>query len=299
MLITGGRGGIGRSITEVVAARADVRVVTLGRSKPMQADDQENVHHEVGDVADSAFVSDLLGRHAITHIVHAAGVRTRDCEKDPRLAFEGNVLSTERLLQAATRHVGLVKFLHLSTAAVYGRTEEPVDEAAALSAGWAYATSKAASELVLAPDPLKPRSFATVILRPGFVLSPWSQGLLAALVDEAMRSDHVTGILPDRFPLHWAPDLARTVDRLLEADTGTHCVLHPPACNTGTDEFARCLKEAAKRRGRSPSINIQPDRDAPFPAGLVDDAFRKLVGSFELTPLLDMLEKRLSAFGVH
>ena len=295
LLITGGRGGIGRSMAEVVSKREGTRVITLGRSAPPAGSEQENIRHVVGDVTDASFLDDLLQRHAITHIVHAAGVRTRDCERDPRLALEGTVLGTERLLEAATRCASVEKFVHFSTAAVYGRTEGPTDETAPLAAGSNYAISKAASELVLAPDLRKPRSFATVILRPGFVLGPSSQGSLAALVDEVMRSDHVTGTLPDRFPLHWAPDLARAVDRLLQTDTGPHRVLHPPACSTGADEFARCLQAAVERRGRKPSIDIRPDLHAPFPAGLVDDAFRDIIGPFELTPLTEMIEKRLSA----
>ena len=294
LLISGGRGGIGRSIAEVVSAREGARVVTLGRSEPTEASAQKNICHEIGDVTDASFLGDLLARHAITHIVHAAGVRTRDCERDPRLAFEGNVLGTERLLDAATRCVSVVKFIHFSTAAVYGRTEVAVDETAPLAAGSVYAISKAASELVLAPDPRKPRSFATVILRPGFVLGPSSQGSLAALVDEAVRSDRVTGVLPDRFPLHWAPDLARAVDRLLHADTGPHCVLHPPVEAVKLENLVLALQESVGKRGRTPVIELHPDPHAPFPAELVDDVFREHVGPFNLRRLPDMIEQRLS-----
>jgi nucleoside-diphosphate-sugar epimerase len=297
VLITGGRGGIGRSIVEVLSARSDARVVTLGRSKPEEGVEKENVCHEVGDVHDEFFMDEVFAQHAITHVVHGAGVRTRDCERDPRLAFEGNVLSTERLLHTASRHSSVEKFIHLSTAAVYGRKEEPVDEAAALAARSAYAISKAAAELLLARGPEEPRSFATLILRPGFVLGPWSQGSLAALVDVAMRSDRVTGTFPDRFPLHWAPDLARTVDCLLEADTGAHLVLHPPAHAVRLEDLVHTLAEAVKRRGRNPVFDVRADPQAPFPTHLVCDAFRNLAGPFGLTPLADMIEKRLSAPG--
>lgn len=295
LLITGGRGGIGRSITEVVSAREGTRVITLGRSVPSAGSDDRNVCHEVGDVTDAPFLEDLLQRHEITHIVHAAGVRTRDCERNPRLAFEGNVLGIKRLLDAAMRCPSVRKFVHLSTAAVYGRTEEPVDETAPLAAGSNYAISKAASELVLAPNPQKPRSFATVILRPGFVLGPSSQGSLDSLVDEAMRSDHVTGTLPDRFPLHWAPDLAHAVDRLLHADIGPHRVLHPPALAVRLEELVGALQEVVGKRGRTPVFDLHAHANAPFPAALLDDAFRQLAGPFDITSLTGMIEKRLFA----
>lgn len=277
-----------------MSEQAGTRVITLGRSQPPADTERENVCHEVGDVTDASFLDDLFRRHCITHIVHAAGVRTRECENNPRLAFEGNVLGTERLLRSAERCASVLKFIHFSTAAIYGRRGECLDETAQVAAGSVYAISKAASELVLPPSPDRPRSFATINLRPGFVLAPAGEGSLASLIRTAARSGHVTGTLPEHFPLHWAPDLAETVARLLERDTGRHRVLHPPGCNTGAEEFARCLKEAVERRGRQPLIEIQADPDAPFPAGLVDRACRDLIGPMELTPLSDMIDRFLS-----
>lgn len=296
VLITGGRGGLGRCLAETLGSEgAGVNVVTLGRSAPATFSEGDTLRHEVGDVTDAGDLDELLARHGITHVVHAAGARTRDCHADPRLAFESNVLGTSRMVEAASRHPGMVKIIHLSTAAVYGRRWECLNESAQVAAGSAYAITKAASELVLAPEPGWSRSFATVILRPGFVLAPAGQGSLASLIREAIRSERVTGTLPDRFPLHWAPDLARIVVQLLKSDTGPHLVLHPLCCNTGADEFAQCLKETVGRRGVSPRIDIQVDSQAPFPAGLVDNACRELVGRITLTPLAEMVEAMLPA----
>jgi UDP-glucose 4-epimerase len=62
-------------------------------------------------------------REACTHIdvvIHAAGMNSGDCEKNPRAALEFNGLATQRLVQASV--IAKVKtFVYLSTAHVYAR----------------------------------------------------------------------------------------------------------------------------------------------------------------------------------
>jgi len=294
VLITGGRGTIGRALAREWSGRKGARVVSLGRSKSGPGDSESDVvSHETGDISDARFLDEVLERHDITHIVHAAGARTRDCRENPRLAFEANVLGTESVFQAGLRRPAVRSFAHFSTAAVYGRTAGMVGEGDLVAPGSAYALSKAASELVLASAGARERPFSTVILRPGFVLAPGASGSLAGLISDAMTRELVRGSLPERFPLHWAPDLGKALVRLTEREGGRDRLLHPPVVDMRLVDFVETLKEAVRRRGREPIFQIDPDPHAPFPAALDDSAFQALAGPVATTPLAEMLEAML------
>jgi nucleoside-diphosphate-sugar epimerase len=73
-----------------------------------------------GDVTDSALVDDLISRS--DYVIHAAALAdVAGCARDPIAAIHANIIGTQTVLDAATRHCGtLQRLCFVSSASVYG-----------------------------------------------------------------------------------------------------------------------------------------------------------------------------------
>ena len=79
-------------------------------------------------------------------IVHAAGMNSGDCLKNPDLAFEFNGSKTGNLVKQAKR-AGVKKFIYLSTAHVYSsKLSGIINENTALTNSHVYPSSKVVGE---------------------------------------------------------------------------------------------------------------------------------------------------------
>ncbi|MEM7385184.1 MAG: NAD(P)-dependent oxidoreductase, partial [Verrucomicrobiota bacterium] len=193
LLITGGLGYLGYEVLHAASrARPGEPIVALGRGPlPSGISLPEDVVYERGSILDEAFFGQVLKRHKVKEIVHAAGARTSECAADPHQAIESNVFGTDAVFRAARAWGMVEKIIFVSSGAVYGKTTEPIDETATVSAGTPYAIAKAAAEMV-ARGHAEKAGFQTAIVRPGFVMGPSSSGTpkaskLNAVVGEAMN----------------------------------------------------------------------------------------------------------------
>ncbi len=73
----------------------------------------------VGDIRDTTLVRDTLREQQITRVVHLAALVGQPCEVDPVLAFEVNVIATQRLIEAAEA-AGVRRLVANSTKGVLG-----------------------------------------------------------------------------------------------------------------------------------------------------------------------------------
>lgn len=290
LLITGGLGGIGREICHALRGDESVRLVTLGRhavsaNEPLAV----NVRHERGSVLDGAFLQWVIERHGITYIIHAAGARTRECEADAQLAHEVNVIGTDRVFLAA-RAVGSVrKIIHFSSAAVYGRCMQSITEDQPTAPTTNYAITKAESETV-ARVHTAAAEFQTVILRPGFIIGPHTGGTLNRFIAEAVQGSAATLRFIEFFHLHWAPDLAAAIVRLLHCDWPQPCLtVHPPGCAVSIHDFIAAVGEAAAERGSMSQLSCLLDETTQLPARLDSTRFQQIFGHSPLTSLPAMI----------
>jgi nucleoside-diphosphate-sugar epimerase len=130
-LITGAHGFIGAWISKRLL-EADVKVVIFDRSADPQRllliMDQEQVSRVqlvTGDITDAGALSPLIERHAVTNLIHLAGLQVPTCRADPRLGALVNVIGTINVFEAARRAAGQInKVVYASSAAVFGITEE-------------------------------------------------------------------------------------------------------------------------------------------------------------------------------
>lgn len=290
ILITGGRGGIGREICQAFRGDGVARLVTLGRQAVSASDPPaENVHHETGSVHDGEFLKRVIGHHHITHIIHAAGARTRDCEADAQLAHAANVRGTECVFLAAEAAGSVKKIIHLSSAAVYGRCRQPVTEDQPIAPTTNYAITKAGSETI-ARDHTAAGAFQTVILRPGFVLGPRTGGSLNRFIARAFHGSAAHLHFIGHFHLHWAPDLAATMVRLLQGNWPLNCLtVHPPGSDVPIHHFIATVREAAAGRGAMPQLSFTLDEATPLPSRLDGSRFQQIFGQTPLTSLPAMI----------
>jgi UDP-glucuronate 4-epimerase len=133
VLITGGAGFIGSSLTDVLLARGD-RVTAVDNFDPYYdprikwrnvaaAEDHKTYALVEGDICDAGTVESVLARSkpdAVVHLAALAGVR--ESIREPLRFNAVNIDGTLTLLDAALRH-GSPRFILASTSSVYGLSE--------------------------------------------------------------------------------------------------------------------------------------------------------------------------------
>jgi UDP-glucose 4-epimerase len=120
VLVTGGAGYIGSNMVRLLLAAGHTPIVLdtleFGHKDALS----DTVTQVVGDVADEALVTELIGKHHIDAVIHFAGyLRVEESVKDPIKYMKNNVVGPVALLEAM-RKTGVNKIIFSSTAAVYG-----------------------------------------------------------------------------------------------------------------------------------------------------------------------------------
>ena len=165
VLITGGAGYIGSHI--VLACRsASYPVVVLDNlSTGQRGLVPEGVPFYQGDVGDRRIVESIFTRHAITAVIHLAGlIVVPESVAAPLTYYLGNTCKSRALLQTCVDH-GVSRFVFSSTAAVYGEPDAiPVTEDAPTRPANPYGTSKLMVEWMLR-DAAQAHGLQYVVLR--------------------------------------------------------------------------------------------------------------------------------------
>src|SRR5688572_20092575 len=98
VLLTGGYGCIGAWITRRLLARGDEVFVYDLKEDPRRLrllvpeEQVRRVTFVQGDVTDLNRLKSVLTDHAITHVIHLAGLQVPTCRADPLLGAKVNVL---------------------------------------------------------------------------------------------------------------------------------------------------------------------------------------------------------------
>src|SRR5262245_31112843 len=106
VLLTGGYGCIGSWIARRLLARGDGVWVYDLREDPrrlrliLPEEQVRQVRFVQGDVTDLEGLKRALADHAITHVVHLAGLQVPTCRADPLLGARVNVLGTLAVFEA-------------------------------------------------------------------------------------------------------------------------------------------------------------------------------------------------------
>lgn len=127
VLITGGYGFIGAWIARTLLARGDGVWVYDLKEDPrrfrlvLPEAEVQKVRFVPGDVTDVAALTAAIREHAITHVIHLAGLQVPTCRTDPLLGAKVNVLGTLSVFEAVRAAGAQVKrVVYASSAAVFG-----------------------------------------------------------------------------------------------------------------------------------------------------------------------------------
>ncbi|WP_120952891.1 UDP-glucose 4-epimerase GalE [Helicobacter sp. L8] len=177
LVFTGGCGYIGSSVARLFLERTDFKILILDNlstgfeihAKALKHHYKERVEFLKLDLKDTQALDALLhskrdqGQN-IKGVLHfAAKLLVEESTRLPLAYYENNTLNTLQLAKLCVQH-GIKHFLFSSTAAVYGQTNQLVDEQAPLSPINPYGASKMMSERILL-DTAKVAPFSCAILR--------------------------------------------------------------------------------------------------------------------------------------
>src|SRR5438105_13185732 len=131
VLITGGYGFIGAWIIKSLLAQGDQVWVYDLKEDPrrlktiMTEENLKKVAFVQGDVTNLAGLQNAIAKHAISHVIHLAGLQVPTCRANPILGATVNVVGSLCVFEAVRLAGEQVKRLvYASTAAVFGPPEK-------------------------------------------------------------------------------------------------------------------------------------------------------------------------------
>jgi nucleoside-diphosphate-sugar epimerase len=157
VLLTGGYGCIGSWVARNLIQRGDAVWIYDLKEDPHRLrlilDDEQvrQVRFVQGDVTDLARLCEALHSHAISHVVHLAGLQVPVCRADPILGAKVNVVGTLAVFEAV-RQLGnqVQRLVYTSSAAVFGPPEAygagPLADGAPLTPTTHYGAFKECNE---------------------------------------------------------------------------------------------------------------------------------------------------------
>jgi nucleoside-diphosphate-sugar epimerase len=254
-----------------------------------------------GDVTDLAGLKAALAIHAITHVVHLAGLQVPVCRADPILGAKVNVVGTLAVFEAVRQSQGQVqRLVYASSAAVFGPPEAypagPLADDAPLKPSTHYGYFKCCNEgnaRVYYQD----HRLSSIGLRPWTVYGAGRDFGMTSEPTKAIkalalgRPYHISyGGVQD---LQYVEDVAAAFVRALEAPyTGAksynlrgHVVDLP--------EFHRVLCEVEPSAAK---LISHGDQQIAIAYDLDDAAFQRDLGPLPRTPLEEGIRKTLQLF---
>jgi len=149
VLVTGGAGYIGSHVVRMLVG-LQREVVVIDSLETGHRDAVLGVPLVVGDIADKALVSGVVGEYRVDSVIHFAAYKAPEASMvAPERYFANNVAGTVSLLDVLVQ-AGVTQFVFSSTCAVYGTPKRlPVDEDHELGPESPYGESKLIVERML------------------------------------------------------------------------------------------------------------------------------------------------------
>jgi nucleoside-diphosphate-sugar epimerase len=305
--LTGGYGCIGSWIVRNLLARDDQVWVYDLKEDPRRLqlilDEAQvrRVQFVAGDVADLAGLRSALRNHAITHVIHLAGLQVPVCRADPLLGAKVNVLGTLAAFEAVRQSEGQVqRLVYASSAAVFGPpqayAEGPLADDVPLRPATHYGVFKCCNEgnaLVYYQD----HGLSSVGLRPWTVYGVGRDFGITSEPTKAIKSValgrpyHISyGGVQD---LQYVDDVAQTFVRCLEAPHQGARSYNLRGQVVDLPVFHQRLCSVAPEAAR---LVTYGERQLAIAYDLDDSGLQRDFGPTRHTPLVDGIRQTLEIF---
>jgi nucleoside-diphosphate-sugar epimerase len=307
VLLTGGYGCIGAWITRRLLAKGDEAFVYDLKEDPrrlrllLPEGQVRRVTFVQGDVTDLNRLKSVVADHAITHIVHLAGLQVPTCRADPLLGARVNVLGTLAVFEAVKAHQPQVqRLVYASSAAVFGPPEDyppgPLADDVKLTPTTHYGHFKCCNE-GNARVYFQDHGLSSIGLRPWTVYGVGRDFGMTSEPTKAIKSlalgraRHISyGGWQD---LQYTDDVAAVFERCLVAPyTGAKSYnLRGDVVDMPTFHRAMCEAEPAAER-----LITYGTRQIGIAYDLSDDALQRDLGPLPKTPLVEGIRRTLAHF---
>ena len=149
ILVTGGAGYIGSQTSRLLTSLGR-NVVVFDSLERGNADSVLGTPLVIGDIADTALVTEICLKHKVTTVVHFAAYKSAgESMSQPEMYWRNNVQGTVNLVEGMLA-ANVQRIVFSSSAAVYGNPQSsPINESSAISPVNVYAETKAMMERVI------------------------------------------------------------------------------------------------------------------------------------------------------
>ena len=310
ILITGISGCIGAATATHLLKNGVERVVGVSRRNDLSRICESLRDQVVGitcDITDATEVNQAIAEYEPSHIIHLAAVQTPDCQANPLVGMDVNVLGTVHLFRAASQlKESLQRFVFASSCGVYGpRTMYPQTTVAEdvpffppnLYGFWKVAGEGAAQAFH------SETGVPTVSLRPATTYGPGrDQGMTSAATTalKAVSLDAPFAMPYDgREHYSFVDDVgAAFAHAAIDAFSG-YGVFNVPGVTCPVPDYLKMIQEVAEEMGITHRTDLTIAADAvdfPFICDLDQTA---IVNAFPNTPRTSLrrgIEKSLQRF---
>ncbi len=267
VLVTGGGGFIGTWVIRELLSRglqpvAFDRQMNSERWKSILGREASKVQFVAGSLLDRELLSRVVAEQRVSRIIHLAALLTPDCQQNPYVGCEVNILGSVGLFELARIHAGQIKGIsYASSYAVYG--PEADDNSLGLKAAdnrppSFYGAFKMAFDLI-AEQYWRHFQIASVGIRPHVAYGPERTVGLTAGPSQAARAAAVgepyTINYRGRVGYDYVEDVALAFVRsALETPPGSTVVDLPSQLAT-TEEFVEIIDRVVPGSGSRISVN--------------------------------------------
>ncbi len=310
VLITGGYGCIGSWIIKNLLDRGHEAIVfdlreDTRRLQLIASDDEiARVRFTAGDVTDLPALRAAIDSHAITHVVHLAGLQVPTCRADPILGSKVNVLGTLAVFEAVRLAGAQVeRLVYASSAAVFGPPDiyysgpsHPLADDVPLVPTTHYGIFKVCNE-GNARIYYQDFGLSSIGLRPWTV---YGVGRDAGMTSEPTKAIKSVALgrpyaisYGGRQDLQYVDDVAKAFVRALEVPYRGAMSFNLRGAVVDLSTFHRTLCSVAPEAER---LVTYGERQLGIAYDLSDDGFQRAVGPLPARPLADGIRFTMEAF---
>jgi len=290
LLVTGGRGFVGRALVKLLRG-SGVRVVSLDQAPMAAAKPQDEI---ACDISDREELEKVFERQGISHVIHLAAVLPTAAQQDPIRATGVNVVGSLNLLELA-RQSGVKRFVFASSLSIYGTWDDShiVSEADRAAPEDLYGAAKLYVEQLGAAYRER-HDLDFVSLRIGRVVGPGAKSATSAWrsqVFESLCADRAVVMeIPygssERVLLVHVEDVAKALASLQSATQPAYSVYNAPCESVVVQD----LKREVEKLNANVTMNLGGANVIGNPRLLDFGRFQEEFG-IQVAPIFEQLRK--------